>query len=1057
VRITEGVQLLLSLAVVDAPVFSPVWRGGAGLLIHHPTGGVLMSDVRFANRSSRMVLALLLCLSAAFATTAAAFAAGPINEADRVVLHNNVNPHARAQFDIGRTDGNLPMERMIMSLQLRPGAQADLVQLLDNLHNPASPQYHQWLTPEQFGERFGITDGDLQAVTSWLTSHGFTVDEVGHGRGWVNFSGNAAQVEEAFGTEIHDFQVDGVVRHANIIDPSVPRAIAGLVNGVVTLHSFPRKALHRDVHKVTPPEFTSGTSHFISPGDFAIIYDLNTAYTAGITGTGQSVAIVARTDIATADVTYFRSLFGLPANTPTFIHNGTDPGDLGSDEETEADLDVEWSGAVAKNATVNMVISKSTTTTDGVDLSAQYIVDNNVSPVMSTSFGSCEADMGTTELSFYNSLWSQAATEGITANVSAGDAGASGCDSGGDTTGTGLAVSGLCSTTFNVCVGGTEFMDTSNPSTYWTTTNSSTDVSVLSYIPEMAWNESGNVSGGSDLWATGGGKSSTYSKPSWQSAPGVPADGKRDIPDISLTAAGHDGYLIVQGHTTGTTGLESVGGTSASSPSFAGIMTLINQKTGARQGNANTVIYPLATAQYSSGGTAVFHDVTTGNNSVPGVTGYTAGTGYDLCTGVGTVDGTVLINNWGGSASPNFAISASPTAVSVVQGAAGHSTITTTVSGGFNAAVTLTAAGQPSTVTVGFSPNPIAAPGSGTSTMTITVGATTATGTYPITVTGTSGSTTHNTTVTLTVTSSTCTPPAAPTGVSATATGQTTATVSWSPSSGATSYTISRSTTSGGPYTAVGTSTTTSFADTGLSCNTTYYYVVSASNGSCASGNSSQASTTTSACSSCTSTTLYTNTFETGSGLSDWNTGTFVSGGSTVDWRGIQACTAHSGTHVFRFGGTSCTADYGNNRFAFAQPKGATGIVVAATGNTTRLSFWHHYGYESGYDGGAVAVSVDGTNYTLAPASAIVSGSSYNGTINAACPPAGAAGTPVFTGSQSSFVNTVVNLDTVCNSISGGTGGCAGKTLHIAFTSITDCSNVSTGWFLDDVTVTDCQ
>ncbi len=1018
-----------------------------------------MTDRRILPLFTRLAVVLVLLVQGlAFARSgAAAVAPNAINEADRVVLHNNVNKLARGQFEIGRTDPSLPMERMIMSLALRPGAQADLVQLLDNLHNPASPQYHQWLTPEQFGARFGIGDNDLQSVVNWLTSHGFTVDEVAHGRGWVNFSGTAGQVEEAFGTEIHDFKVDGVVRHANTIDPSVPRAIASLVNGIVTLHSFPRKALHYGVKQVDP-DYTTGTSHYLAPADFATIYDLNTAYTAGTTGTGEAVAIVARTDIATADVTYFRSLFGLPANTPTFIHNGTDPGDLGGGEETEADLDVEWSGAVAKGATVDMVISKSTTTTDGVDLSAQYIVDNNVAPVMSTSFGSCEADMGSTELSFYNSLWSQAATEGITSNVSAGDAGASGCDAGGDTTGTGLAVSGLCSTPFNVCVGGTEFNDTANPSTYWSSTNNATtQASALSYIPEVVWNESGTVSGGSDLWSTGGGKSSTYTKPSWQSAPGVPADGVRDIPDISLSAAGHDGYLIIQGHTTGTTGLAAVGGTSAASPSFAGIMTLINQKTGARQGNANTVLYPLATAQYGSGGTAVFHDITSGNNSVPGVTGYSAGTGYDLCTGVGSVDGTVLINNWGGTASPNFTISASPTSVSVVQGSSGHSTVTTTVSGGFNNAITLSAAGQPTGVTVGFSPNPIAAPGSGTSTATFTVASTTVTGNYTITITGTGGGTTHNTTVTLTVTSSTCTPPAAPTGVGATATGQTTATVSWTASSGATSYTILRSTTNGGPYTSVGTSTTTSFADTGLSCNTTYYYVVTASNGSCSSGNSSQASTTTSACSSCTNTTLYTNNFETGSGLSDWTTGIFVSGGSTVDWRGIQACTAHDGTHIFRFGGTTCTADYGNNRFSFAQPKGATGIAVASTGGTTRLSFWHHYGFETGYDGGTVAVSVDGTNYTLVPASAIISGSSYNGTINAACPPAGAAGTTVFTGSQSSFVNTVVNLDTVCNAISGGSAGCAGKTLYIGFTTITDCSNVSTGWFLDDVTVTDCQ
>jgi hypothetical protein len=303
----------------------------------------------------------------------------------------------------------------------------------------------------------------------------------------------------------------------------------------------------------------------------------------------------------------------------------------------------------------------------------------------------------------------------------------------------------------------------------------------------------------------------------------------------------------------------------------------------------------------------------------------------------------------------------------------------------------------------------------------------------------------------------TCTPPAAPTGVTATANGQTAANVSWTASTGATSYTIFRSTTSGGPYTQVGTSTTTSFADSGLTCNTTYFYVVTASNGSCASGNSAQASTTTAACGGCTTTTLYTNGFETGTGLSDWSTGTFVAGGSTVDWRGIQTCTAHAGSKIFRFGGTSCTGSYGNNRFAFAQPKGTAGITVPAGATKTRLSYWHRWGFETNFDGATLAISVDGTNYFFVPAAAIIAGTSYNSSIDPSCPPAGAAGAPSFTGSQTSFVNTVVDLDAACNAATGLTTGCAGRSVRIAFTAISDCSVTSTGWFLDDVTVTDCQ
>ena len=305
-----------------------------------------------------------------------------------------------------------------------------------------------------------------------------------------------------------------------------------------------------------------------------------------------------------------------------------------------------------------------------------------------------------------------------------------------------------------------------------------------------------------------------------------------------------------------------------------------------------------------------------------------------------------------------------------------------------------------------------------------------------------------------------CTPPAAPTGLTATAAGANQINLSWTASSGATEYQILRSTTSGGPYTQVGTATGTTFSDTGLTCNTTYFYVVRASNSpTCQSANSSQASATTNACPACTTTTLYTNGFETGSGLAGWSTGTFLSGGSTTSWRGIQTCTAHLGTRIFRYGGASCTADYSNNNFNFAQPNGAGGISVPAGSTTTRLSFWHRRAFETGFDGATLTVSVDGANYEIIPASAILSGTSYNGTASTgtgSCPPAGAGGLPIFTGTSSTFTNTVVDLDAACNVVTGTTTGCAGRAVRIGFTSITDCSVTGDGLFLDDVTVTAC-
>jgi hypothetical protein len=301
-----------------------------------------------------------------------------------------------------------------------------------------------------------------------------------------------------------------------------------------------------------------------------------------------------------------------------------------------------------------------------------------------------------------------------------------------------------------------------------------------------------------------------------------------------------------------------------------------------------------------------------------------------------------------------------------------------------------------------------------------------------------------------------CTPPAAPTGLVATAVSSSQINLAWNAVSGAIEYDVYRSTTSGGPYSQITTVTGTSFPNTGLTAGTTYYYVVKAFDGTCESGFSNQASATTQGGGGgCTTQTLYTHGFETGSGLSNWSKGTFLSGGSTVDWRGIQACTAHLGTKIFRFGGTTCTNNYGNGRFTFAQPNGAGGIAVPAGATTTRLNFWHRRRFESGFDGGTLTVSVNGSNYFFVPGSAILSGG-YNGTTATSCPPAGAGGVSVYTGVSTAFTNTVVNLDAACNAATGGSTGCAGLSVRIGFTSITDCTVTDDGWFLDDVAVTAC-
>lgn len=660
-----------------------------------------------------------------------------VDDQDRLTLHGTLPGATRTLAPEGIVDAKLPMQGMILTLKMSPEAQSRLDALSAAQQDPASPYYHRWLTPDQFGALFGASRADLDAVATWLMSQGFTVDEVAAGRLTITFSGTAAQVQQAFRTSMKTYRVEGALRHANANELSIPAALSGVVGGVVSLTDIPRKAMNtgfRPVSKETVSNSGNGivadftitqngnVTHYLAPGDFAKIYNLGPLYSAGIDGTGTTIAIVGRSNIVLSDVASFRSQFGLPANQPTVVLNGADPGTSDSGELGEAMLDAEWSGAVAKGATIKFVATKSTSTTDGVDASAQYIVNHANTlgaTVMSTSFGACESGMGTSENTFYNNLWQQAAAEGVTSFVSAGDAGAAGCNGGSDTTGSGAAISGLASTPYNVCVGGTEFNDGGLSSTNWATTNGTDKSSALGYIPEMVWNESANATdpvgnAGSGLWSTGGGVSTIYAKPSWQVAPGVPADGQRDCPDVSLTASSYDGYLVVQGGSTYV-----VGGTSASSPSFAGIMALVVQKAGGvGQGNANPKLYQLGNAQYGSSGTAVFHDITTGTNTVPGGPGFNAGTGYDPATGLGSVDANALVNNW------TTSVSITPGSAIVSKGARygftatsslTPNTVTWSATGGtFLAATT---AGDGSTPATYVAPSTISGP---TQTFTVT-------------------------------------------------------------------------------------------------------------------------------------------------------------------------------------------------------------------------------------------------------------------------------------------------------------------------------------------------
>jgi hypothetical protein len=644
-----------------------------------------------------------------------------IDETQLVTLKGNVHPLARPEFDQGLVPDPTPMNRMLLLLQRSPEQQAALDQLMLQQMSKDSPNFHKWLTPQEFGARFGPADADIQTVTTWLASQGFHDIKVANGRLVIEFSGNVAQVRNAFHTEIHHFLVNTEMRQANVSDPQIPAALTPVVRGIVTLNNFPRKStLHsrgtmtgRLANGRVVPEFTGNNNQFfiVGPADFAKIYDIPSA---GFDGTGVTLAIIGFTNINTQDMADFQNLFGLPSNPPNIIADGPLPDVNG--EEGEADLDLEVADSVAPKATIDFVTSEGTLTANGSDLSSFFVIDNNSADVMSLSFGACEANLTATGNSFYSGLWEQAAAQGITVTVSAGDNGSAGCDdfNTAQTASNGLAVSGIASTPFNVAVGGTDFDDVGTQATFWNAMNSADGKreSAIGYIPEIPWNDSCAATattsslttcvnpgqGLLNIVAASGGASIVNAKPSYQNGL-PPADGARDLPDVSLFAsdgpASKSFYLVCQADAIqagkppscstagGSFSFIGAGGTSASSPAFAGIMALIDQQMKGRQGNANFVLYKIAANSCNSSSrtvptnppvpaTCVFNDVTKGNNSVPcagnspncssptaGANGvlfttisgtktpaFTTTSGYDLATGLGSVNVANLATAW---------------------------------------------------------------------------------------------------------------------------------------------------------------------------------------------------------------------------------------------------------------------------------------------------------------------------------------------------------------------------------------------------------------------------
>jgi subtilase family serine protease len=697
--------------------------------------------------------ALLVAIPQAQAASVRPLVTRPVDERRTVELAGNTRPEVTPANDRGRVADQTPLDHMQLLLRRPAETEAALVQLIDRLHDPASPDFHHWLSSAKLRERFGPAPADVAAVSAWLSGHGFAINGVRAAGMVIDFSGKAGQVQEAFQTEIHRLDVRGAVHMANTDNPRIPEALAGVVHGVVSLHDFrPRP------HLKPRPAYSlgAGQGNAVVPADLWTVYNFFPLLSAGISGAGQTVVVIEDSDVHDpADVATFRSVFGLSAyKTGSFtqVHpapatgsnNCKAPGVVAPDE-SEATLDAEWASAGAPGATIELASCANSATTDGLLVAIQNVLDSPHPPgILSLSYGSCEAENGVASNAAYNAAYQQGVAQGASIFVSAGDQLAGSCESATSYTttptavSTGIGVSALASTPYNVAVGGTDFADTyqNSAATYWGTANSAVYGSALSYVPEIPWNDScasvllasyngygttygaggycnssqvaqqtqnAGGSGGPSGCATGspasagvvGGSCQGWPKPSWQTVSGNPADGVRDLPDVSLFAA--DGawneFYVYCDSDTSDQGAVCVGqeprywsgggGTSFAAPILAGIQALVNQARGAFQGNPNPVYYGLARAEYGATGASacnaslgngvasdcVFQDVTLGDIDAPctgatdcylpgGATGvlsltssadqiaYPATAGWDFATGIGSINVANLVNHW---------------------------------------------------------------------------------------------------------------------------------------------------------------------------------------------------------------------------------------------------------------------------------------------------------------------------------------------------------------------------------------------------------------------------
>lgn len=606
--------------------------------------------------------ALLLPAAAGYAQAVATNKAAALPPAR--TLTNSLVPAVGLSSDLGQMTSSAVLRHVEMYFAPTAAQKAALATLLEEQHDPSSPLYHHWLTPAEFRTRFGASAAEVATAEAWLRSQGFAIEQADAES--VRFSGTVTQVDAAFETEIHNYALGSRKYFANATPVTLPASLTGLVRAIGHLNSLRPVPLHRSSAMVQmSPNFTDTSgNHYTVPEDLKTIYDIHPIYNAGYTGAGQTIAVVGQSLVDPDDIALFDSNFGGNHSLiMTLVPFTGDPAVTSADDEGESDLDIEYSGSIAPDATVNFLFVGNDSNSSAFD-AMQYAIQYDIAPIISISYGACEPLYGQSEADTYGFFMDEAAAQGQTLIAASGDSGATACDRGNSIAASGLAIQFPSDSPDVTGVGGTEFNEGTNTS-YWNSSNDGTGGSVTSYIPEMVWNDDAVAP---ELSASGGGASTVFSKPAWQAGTGVPSDGARDVPDIALDSSGeHDPYFYCgppdsKGNNCANGYVYEAGGTSFAAPIFAGITALINQSTGsAGEGNINPSLY-----QFASSAPSAFHDITVGNNDSPCATGttdctgstteigYSATTGYDQATGLGSIDALLLAQAFPnyGSATP---------------------------------------------------------------------------------------------------------------------------------------------------------------------------------------------------------------------------------------------------------------------------------------------------------------------------------------------------------------------------------------------------------------------